>query len=212
MEATSSRIIEVPLYGTDNVLEIDCNELPEQAQEICDILFQEKSPPKFYLQFALEYFRQNKIDESIVALKKGLSSDVAMNNQAKLPLVNCLASMYINKAKASPIPPAVADQADGRPHGTAANGHGSTATTANDRDKYFELAYALLDESGRMDPSHPTTLLCKGLLLLAKRQFDQAGPLFDRILGQNSNDVAALLGKASILARAVVVALTPTSP
>ncbi|KAJ1921741.1 protein required for normal CLN1 and CLN2 G1 cyclin expression [Mycoemilia scoparia] len=188
MEAPLPRIIEVPLYGSDNVLEIDCNQIPDKAHEMCDILLQEKSPPKFYLLFALEYYRKNKIDESITALKLGLSSVQSANQQAKLPLITCLASLYIQKAKLSQNPSISAFK--------GANDHDTAQQPASERDKFLQLATALLNEADRINTKHPNTLLCKGLLCLSMRQFDNALQLFSQVVNNNPSSLTALLGKA----------------
>ena len=46
-------VVEVPLKASEEVLEIDTDDLPTQAQEIIDILTEEEAPLSFYLTFAV---------------------------------------------------------------------------------------------------------------------------------------------------------------
>ncbi|ORX92251.1 TPR-like protein [Basidiobolus meristosporus CBS 931.73] len=79
----SSDILEIPLKGSDNVLEIDCSQLPEEAKELLDILLQEEAPLDIYLELAaryflntskLQYYSRKRIDEVVVVLEQGLAA------------------------------------------------------------------------------------------------------------------------------------------
>ncbi|KAJ2792815.1 protein required for normal CLN1 and CLN2 G1 cyclin expression, partial [Coemansia helicoidea] len=115
MAHPAPRVIEVPIDNSNDVLEIDCSQLPEHASEICDILENEGSALRFYRLFALEYYRQGLAEEAVVALKRGIASAKANDQTAKVPLLNFLAGVYVHKAKAMAAAPTAgaAPAADG---------------------------------------------------------------------------------------------------
>ncbi|KAJ2435683.1 protein required for normal CLN1 and CLN2 G1 cyclin expression, partial [Coemansia sp. RSA 2424] len=94
MASLEARVIEVPIDNSNDVLEIDCSQLPSHAAEICDILENEGSALRFYQLFALEYYKQGHTEEAVVALKRGMANAKANDQTAKVPLLNLLASIY----------------------------------------------------------------------------------------------------------------------
>ncbi|KAI8320324.1 TPR-like protein [Martensiomyces pterosporus] len=173
---TPPRVIEVPIDNSNDVLEIDCSQLPSHAAEICDILENEGSALRFYQLFALEYYRQGHTEESIVALKRGMANAKANDQTAKVPLLNFLASIYVQKAK-------------------------SAVTNANggDRDMLLQMASTLLTEAERINRSEPNTYLVKGMLAMTKRLPDAALQQFNSALRLEPGCLASLLGKARVL-------------
>ncbi|KAJ2823665.1 protein required for normal CLN1 and CLN2 G1 cyclin expression, partial [Coemansia erecta] len=149
MALTEARMIEVPIENSDDVLEIDCSQLPEHAAEICDILENEGAALRFYKLFALEYYKQEQADEAIVALKRGLLHAKANDQTAKLPLLNLLASIYVQKAK-------------------------QPSATGGPRDMLLKMATALLTEAERISRTEPNTFLVKGMLAMTRRVPDAA--------------------------------------
>ncbi|KAJ2582094.1 protein required for normal CLN1 and CLN2 G1 cyclin expression, partial [Coemansia sp. RSA 1836] len=174
MASLEARVIEVPIDNSNDVLEIDCSQLPSHAAEICDILENEGSALRFYQLFALEYYKQGHIEEAVVALKRGMANAKANDQTAKVPLLNLLASIYVQKAK-------------------------STSVVGGDRDIMLKMATALLTEAERIDRTEPNTHLIAGMLDLAKRQPDAALRHFDAALRAAPRSVAALLGRARVL-------------
>ncbi|KAJ2043376.1 protein required for normal CLN1 and CLN2 G1 cyclin expression [Coemansia sp. S16] len=176
MATLEPRVIEVPIDNSNDVLEIDCSQLPEHAAEICDILENEGSALRFYQLFALEYYKQGHVEEAVVALKRGMANAKANDQTAKVPLLNLLASIYVQKAKSATV--------------TAA---------PSDRDIMLKMATALLTEAERIDRTEPNTHLVGGMLDLAKRLPDAALQHFDAALKTAPRSAAALLGKARVL-------------
>ncbi|KAJ1882399.1 protein required for normal CLN1 and CLN2 G1 cyclin expression [Coemansia sp. RSA 1722] len=171
-----ARVIEVPIDNSNDVLEIDCSQLPAHAAEICDILENEGSALRFYQIFALEYYKQGSVEEAVVALKRGMASAKANDQTAKVPLLNLLASIYVQKAK------------------TAA----SLGNSSSEREMALQMAATLLNEAERISRSDPNTCVVRGMLALAKRQPDVALAQFQMAL-QTDVNIAALLGKARVL-------------
>ena len=54
-----SRTIEIPIRNSEEVIELECTSLPE-ADEVLQILIQEKAEMKIWVRLALEYWRQNR--------------------------------------------------------------------------------------------------------------------------------------------------------
>ncbi|KAJ2714470.1 protein required for normal CLN1 and CLN2 G1 cyclin expression [Coemansia spiralis] len=183
MAHSASRVIEVPIDNSNDVLEIDCSQLPEHASEICDILENEGSALRFYRLFALEYYRQGLAEEAVVALKRGIASAKANDQTSKVPLLNLLASVYVQKAKAIAAAPAA----------------GAAPAADDGRDMLLQMATALLTEAERISRTDPNTCLVKGMLAMAKRLPDAALIQFNSTLRIAPQNVAALLGKARIL-------------
>ncbi|OMJ20701.1 RNA polymerase-associated protein CTR9-like protein [Smittium culicis] len=201
MLSPQARVIEIPLDGSENVLEIDCSQLPESSFDICEVLDQEKSHIKFYLIFALEYYRQGKLDEAILLLKRGLSKDTLSDVLIKLPLINCLANIYIQKGKYLFVHDSSRKSSlkNSSEIDSLYDSFNSTqADIKSGRDAFFQLAAALFKEADRISPDNLTTLLGKAILHLANNLFDLAYPLFSAVLSKDPRSIPALLGIAKV--------------
>ncbi|KAJ2361660.1 protein required for normal CLN1 and CLN2 G1 cyclin expression, partial [Coemansia sp. RSA 2610] len=177
MALVEPRMIEVPIENSDDVLEINCSQLPEHAAEICDILENEGAALRFYQLFALEYYKQGQTEEAVAALKRGLAQAKANDQTSKLPLLTFLASIYVQKAK-SPL---------------------ASAGNASSREMMLKMATALLVEAERISHSEPNTYLVKGMLAMTNRLPDAALIQFNNALRLEPHSLAALLGKARAL-------------
>ncbi|PVZ99360.1 hypothetical protein BB558_004623 [Smittium angustum] len=206
MEVLQERVIEIPLEGSENVLEIDCSQLPENAYDICEVLEQENSNIKFYLIFALEYYKKSKIEEAVFLLKRGLSKDTSSDLQSKLPLINCLANIFIQKAKSCCIHEnrntlAAKDDLDSpNLYNTDPfkEDQAEEENVKSSREAFFQLATTLFKEADRIQPDNITTQLGKGILYLVSKQPDLALQQFVMVLLKEPKNMSALLGKARI--------------
>ncbi|KAJ1843892.1 protein required for normal CLN1 and CLN2 G1 cyclin expression, partial [Coemansia sp. RSA 2703] len=170
----TSRVIEVPIYNSNDVLEIDCSQLPAHASELCDILENEGSALRLYQEFALEYYKQGSMDEAVAALKRGVANAKANDQSAKVPLLSLLASMYVQKAKA-------------------------TESGSSERELALQMATTLLNEAERISRNDGKTQVVRGMLALARRQADAALRHFQQAQQGGVRGVAALLGAARVL-------------
>ena len=60
-----SGILVVPIYGAaDEVLELPKDQLPDDPNEIMQILANELTPLKLWLELAVSYYQQQRIDQS----------------------------------------------------------------------------------------------------------------------------------------------------
>ncbi|PIA12746.1 TPR-like protein, partial [Coemansia reversa NRRL 1564] len=169
--------IEVPIDNSNDVLEIDCSQLPENSAEICDILENEGCALRFYQLFALEYYKQGGMEEAVATLKRGIASAKANDQTAKVPLLNLLANIYVQKAKGTP----------------------ASAANSSARDMLLQMATALLTESERISRTDSSTYLVKGMLAMSKRLPDAAVIQFNNALRIDPMSLVALLGKARAL-------------
>ena len=99
---SSSSVIEIPLKGKNEVLELDLNDLPAEAQDIINILREEEVPLELWLRFALEYFRRGRPDAFQDILNASLSNDLAYvysrQRKERVAILNALAAYYIDLA------------------------------------------------------------------------------------------------------------------
>ncbi|KAJ1881647.1 protein required for normal CLN1 and CLN2 G1 cyclin expression, partial [Kickxella alabastrina] len=145
---TASKVIEVPLASTNDVLEIDCDNLPEDVEVICDILNKEVPTLRFHHIFALEYYKQGFVDKAIITLKRGIGKSNQPNSSDKMQLLLLLANVYVQKAK--------------------------TIHAAAERELFLQMAGTLLNEAERTCPGDGDTALVRGMLALARRQPEAA--------------------------------------
>ncbi|KAJ3083117.1 protein required for normal CLN1 and CLN2 G1 cyclin expression, partial [Quaeritorhiza haematococci] len=173
-------IIEIPIRDSDEAVEVDTNDLTENGAAIIKILRDERAPLKLFLEFALEYYKRNMVDEFESFLKEGLeAANETPRDQEKfhLLLLNALAGNYIIRAKSV------------------------TGDKTSEKEALYGSATELFNAADQLNTREPFTLLGKGLLLLAKDQLDQAAYQFSVVLSQDQNNVAALLGQGAVLFR-----------
>ncbi|ORX71067.1 TPR-like protein [Linderina pennispora] len=180
------RFVEVPIHNTNDVVEIECTNLDTSGSEMCSILDTEKAAMPFYSRFALEYYKQGKTEDAITVLKGGLAKARANDLTSKVPLLNLLAGISVQKAKVATV-----------------------SGTATERDIQLQMAATLLTESekiSREDPRTPdqalqqfnlalrlnptcvASLLGKARVLFSKRQFQTALGIYQRVLTLRPND------------------------
>ena len=97
------KVLEVPIQGSDAVVEVPVNELPDEVDDLVDILKAEKAELWRWLQFAMEYYRQGKIPQFEAVLKEGIGDDIdrfyAKDKQGRIAILNAHASFKILEAK-----------------------------------------------------------------------------------------------------------------
>ena len=84
----SSTTIEIPLRDTDEVIELDLEQLPE-GDEVLGILQQEKAPYSIWVTLALEYYKNGKVDD-FVRLLEASGTDAGIDY--KVNIRNCVYS------------------------------------------------------------------------------------------------------------------------
>ncbi|KAI7851232.1 hypothetical protein BDC45DRAFT_222920 [Circinella umbellata] len=168
------RTIEVPLQH-EQLLEVTCDDLPPNPVELTDIFRQENVSLTYYRMLAVEYYHQDKIEQSIQVLNACIeTANESPHTQPrqKLPLLTLLATLHMRLAKKS--------------------------TDDSQHKQYLDKATKFIQEADRIHNQYEQTMVLKGNLYLLKRDVKEASKVFDAILENRHNCVPALLGKAKI--------------
>ncbi|VEN35073.1 unnamed protein product [Callosobruchus maculatus] len=169
-----ANVIEIPL-NTDEVIELYSDQLPD-GDEVLGILRQEKSQLSVWVNLALEYYKQGKIDDFIKILESSRNeANVNYRDYEKdqMRALDMLAAYYVQKANKE-----------------------------KGKDKRRELftkatlLYTTADKIIMYDQNH---LLGRAYFcLLEGDKMDQADAQFNFVLNQSPNNIPSLLGKACI--------------
>ncbi|KAI9475952.1 MAG: hypothetical protein EXX96DRAFT_283036 [Benjaminiella poitrasii] len=169
-----SKTIEVPLQH-EQVLEVVCDDLPTNPTELTDIFQQESVGLPYYRLLAIEYYHQDKIEQSIqvvqAALKTASQSPHTQPRQ-KLPLLSLIATLYMRLARR--------ETDDAR------------------RQNHLTEATQFINEADRIHNQYEPTFVIKGNLYILLRKVDEASRSFNMILEKRPNCIPALLGRAKI--------------
>ncbi|OWF42944.1 RNA polymerase-associated protein CTR9 homolog isoform X2 [Mizuhopecten yessoensis] len=167
--------IEIPLRDTDEVIELDLDQLPE-GDEVLSILRQEVAPLHIWVTLALEYYKSNYVEDFVKILDASRTDaglDYPNFERDQMRALDTLAAFYVQKAHKE-----------------------------KNKDKKRELftqatlLYTTADKIIMYDQSH---LLGRAYFcLLEGDKMDQADAQFNFVLGQTSNNIPSLLGKACI--------------
>ncbi|OZJ04482.1 hypothetical protein BZG36_02674 [Bifiguratus adelaidae] len=172
VDGDNEETIEVPLPD-DQILEVHSDELPANPAELIDIFQNESCPLKYWRLLALEYQRQNKIDDAMFILSTALTAGPSSSTpRQKLPLLVLQAALHISIAKRAKEPA--------------------------EKEKHLKTATQLINESDRINPQYDQAVLVKGLLYLQRRNLDDALRSFHMILDNRPYCTPALIGRARI--------------
>uniref|UniRef100_A0A182IN46 Tetratricopeptide repeat protein 21A/21B fourth ARM domain-containing protein n=1 Tax=Anopheles atroparvus TaxID=41427 RepID=A0A182IN46_ANOAO len=167
--------IEIPLRDTDEVIELDPEQLPE-GEEVLGILRQERSQLNTWVTVALAYYKQSKTDDFIKILESS-RMDANINyrdfEKDQMRAYDMLAAYYVQEANRE-----------------------------KSKDKKRELfmkatlLYTTADKIIMYDQNH---LLGRAYFcLLEGDKMDQADAQFNFVLNQSPSNIPSLLGKACI--------------
>ncbi|KAI7905639.1 uncharacterized protein BX663DRAFT_500417 [Cokeromyces recurvatus] len=171
---TRSKTIEVPLQH-EQVLEVVCNDLPSNPTELTDIFRQESVGLPYYRMLAIEYYHQNKVEQSIQVVQAALttaSQSPHTQPRQKLPLLTLIATLHMRLARRE--------------------------TDDTQRQKYLTDATQYINEADRIHNQYEPTFVIKGNLYILLRKVDEASRSFNMILEKRPNCIPALLGRAKI--------------
>lgn len=167
--------IEIPLRDTEEVIELQLDQLPE-GDEVLGILRQEQATLNIWVQLALEYYRQGKIQDFVKILdvsRTEANIDYGNMEQDQMAALDTLSAYYVQQANKE-----------------------------KDREKKRELftkatlLYTTADKIIMYDLNH---LLGRAYFcLLEGDKMDQADAQFNFVLNQSINNIPSLLGKACI--------------
>lgn len=178
--------IDIPIKGQDDVLSIDCRDLPEDARELCDFLANEEAEPKYWIRLACEYRNINLIDQAITILTAGLGSpSIQHAGQRRFAFHSLLSSLFIEKARRAPTGPTRAPD------------------SAPNKDHWQRMATQALNDATRLNPGSTTNAIAKGVLSMMRmetdRTMDEANRAFEQSARSGRTNLFALLGRARVL-------------
>ncbi|VVD02268.1 unnamed protein product [Leptidea sinapis] len=167
--------LEIPLMTTDEVIELDPEQLPS-GDEVLSILQQERSQLNVWINVALAYYKQRKIDDFLKILEASrvdANIDYRDFERDQMRALDMLAAYYVQEANKEKL-----------------------------KDKKKELftkatlLYTMADKIIMYDQNH---LLGRAYFcLLEGDKMGQADTQFNFVLNQSPNNVPSLLGKACI--------------
>ncbi|KAK1131233.1 protein required for normal CLN1 and CLN2 G1 cyclin expression [Melipona bicolor] len=167
--------IEIPLRDTDEVIELYLDQLPE-GDEVLGILRQEHAQLNIWVNLALEYYKQHKIEDFIKILESSrIDANIDYRDYEKdqMRALDMLAAYYVQEANRE-------------------------KNKDKKRDLFTKatLLYTTADKIIMYDQNH---LLGRAYFcLLEGDKMDQADAQFNFVLNQSPNNIPSLLGKACI--------------
>ena len=94
--------IDIPVKGGDvaEAVEVDLEVLLDDPTELCTLLENESVGKSYWTTIALAYAKQDKIEDAIEILNKGLGA--LATTADRLGLYNCLCWLYFWKSREAP--------------------------------------------------------------------------------------------------------------
>jgi RNA polymerase-associated protein CTR9 len=199
-------VIDIPVRtseGDEEAVSLALTELPDDSDELCDLLTAENAARSFWVTIALAYAKQERVDVAIEILQKGLEAMRRDEDRLKVLGVQCWLELWKCRQAPRVKPTAQKDGAEERDERT--------------KDVWLHKATTTLNEASRISPSYPPLFLARGTLYLLRASLqpskssasgsqehsDRAETLknalkcFDDALRVSSGkDIFALLGKA----------------
>ncbi|XP_008776475.1 protein CTR9 homolog [Phoenix dactylifera] len=168
--------IYIPVQNSEEEVKVPLDSLPQDANDILDILKAEQAPLDLWLIIAREYFKQNKVEQFRLVLEEGSSPEIdeyyADVKYERIAILNALGAYYTYLGKME--------------------------TNKSKKDEHFILATQCYNRASRIDVHEPSTWIGKGQLCVAKGELPNAASAFQIVLGDDPNNVAALLGQACV--------------
>ncbi|XP_072320827.1 RNA polymerase-associated protein CTR9 homolog [Eucyclogobius newberryi] len=167
--------IEIPLRDTDEVIELDFDQLPE-GDEVISILKQEHTQLHIWIALALEYFKQGKTEDFVKLLEAARidgNLDYRDHEKDQMTCLDTLAAYYVQQARKE-----------------------KNKDAKKELITQATLLYTMADKIIMYDQNHLLGRAC--FCLLEGDKMDQADAQFHFVLNQSTNNIPALLGKACI--------------
>ncbi|CCG81027.1 Tetratricopeptide repeat protein 1 [Taphrina deformans PYCC 5710] len=185
---THPNVIDVPVKGSDQVVTIDCSDLPEDPRDFCAVLSGEEADAKYWIKLAFEYRHIGLVNQAIDILQDGLRSrTVQRENNHRYLLHSFLAALCIQKSR------------------EAATGMGKQIDGSNEltKDSWHRQAMTALNDAARLKPLTTSSTLSRGVLAILSSEksdsYDEANKQFENALRENSLNLFAIAGKARVL-------------
>ncbi|KAE8606164.1 hypothetical protein XENTR_v10010618 [Xenopus tropicalis] len=167
--------IEIPLRDTDEVIELDFDQLPE-GDEVISILKQEHTQLHIWIALGLEYYKQVKTEDFVKLLEAARidgNLDYRDHEKDQMTCLDTLAAYYVQQARKE-----------------------KNKDNKKELITQATLLYTMADKIIMYDQNHLLGRAC--FCLLEGDKMDQADAQFHFVLNQSPNNIPALLGKACI--------------
>ncbi|KYM99351.1 RNA polymerase-associated protein CTR9 like protein [Cyphomyrmex costatus] len=167
--------IEIPLRYTDEVIELHLDQLPD-GDEVLEVLREEHAQLNIWVNLALEYYNQQKIDDFIKILESSrIDANIDYRDYEKdqMRALSMLAAYYVQEANKE-----------------------KNKDKKSDLFTKAKLLYTTADKMFVYDHNH---LLGRAYFcLLEGDKMEQADAQFNLVLNHSPNNIPSLLGKACI--------------
>ncbi|CAG5856217.1 unnamed protein product [Menidia menidia] len=167
--------IEIPLRDTDEVIELDFDQLPE-GDEVISILKQEHTQLHIWIALALEYYKQGKTEDFVKLLEAARidgNLDYRDHEKDQMTCLDTLAAYYVQQARKE-----------------------KNKDAKKELITQATLLYTMADKIIMYDQNHLLGRAC--FCLLEGDKMDQADAQFHFVLNQSTNNIPALLGKGAL--------------
>ncbi|KAL5121693.1 protein required for normal CLN1 and CLN2 G1 cyclin expression [Pleosporales sp. CAS-2024a] len=124
-------------------------DIQDDPTELCAILENEKSLASTWVQVAVAYAKQKKVDVAIDVLKQAIDVFGRARAEERLSILNGLCWLYLLKCREAPRVK-------------------SDDPSIKTKDVYIQEATGVLNEASRISPSHPPLFLARGVLYLLR--------------------------------------------
>eukprot|EP00854_Cymbomonas_tetramitiformis_P013235 gene13235-15642_t len=166
------------LFGMVAVV-IDLDELPEDVNDILEILQAEQAPLGLWLEFAKAYLRQGKEENFKAILEDGSSLEIeeyyADSTYERIRIFIALSEYYIRLGRKS---------------------------DKRKKEDYFQRAAVAISAAAKISQAEMLPVLAKGQLAFVRGNLDEAERLFDQASQRKDNgsdSILGALGKACVL-------------
>ncbi|XP_041472175.1 RNA polymerase-associated protein CTR9 homolog isoform X1 [Lytechinus variegatus] len=173
--SSGPRFVEIPLRDTDEVIELDLEQLPD-GEEVLTILKSENAPLKTWLELGLEYYKKDSVDDFVkifASWQADANLDYSGNEKDQMTALDTLAAYYVQQARKE-----------------------KNKDSKKELFTQATLLYTMADRIVMYDQNHLLGRAC--FCLLEGDKMDQADAQFNFVLNQAPNNIPALLGKACI--------------
>jgi len=178
-------------------------DIQDDPTELCAILENEKSLTSTWVQVAVAYAKQKKVDVAIDVLSQAIGVFGRARAEERLSILNGLCWLYLLKCREAP----------------RVKSDASADPSLRTKDFYIQAATSVLNDASRISPSHPPLFLARGVLQLLRASLQPpsttAGPnaissermdtlkqgakFFDDALrASNGRNLMAKMGKARV--------------
>jgi RNA polymerase-associated protein CTR9 len=192
-----SGILAVPIHGAeDEILELPKDDLPDDPNEIMQILANELAPLKLWLELAVSYYQQQRMEQFQTVMETSTGEDGPFyqdyyqgDKEGRIALLNCLAAYHTQVSVRT--------------------------KNKSKKEQHLQAANVHYQNSDKIDSNMPLTWCGKALIHMARisipdkwsrgardkemQHLRDAGFMFDQALECDKAFIPALLGKAAVL-------------